>query len=71
MHNIYICITHVILSAVLSTRGARIIAIFPAGKRYQFEAQTNDYHLQHIFQVFINLHGQKCIRKHPHRLVLF
>ncbi len=40
-------------------------------KQYRFEAQNNNSHFQHLFQVLINIHGWKSTRKHPHRLVLF
>ncbi len=43
--------------AVVITRDARLIAIFPAGNIIGSEAQNNDCHLQHLFQVLINLHG--------------
>ncbi len=60
----------VLIRAVLATHDARIIAIFPAGNGIDLN-QTNDYHLQHIFQVLINLHGQESTKKHPYHLVLF
>ncbi len=61
------------IRAVLTTRDARKIAIFPVGNDIDLKHRltTNYYDLQHIFQVLINLHCQKSTRKHLHRLVLF
>ncbi len=59
------------IRAVLATRDARIIAIFPAGNDIDLKHRLTIIIFKIFFQIFINLHGQKSIRKHPHRLVLF
>ncbi len=59
-----------ISTAVLITHNAHLIAIFLAGN-YRFEAQNNDCHLKHLFQVLINLHGRKSTWKHSLPFVLW